>query len=538
MHRSVGDLRTGLVCVLLACGSGGFVACASTTDSLNNEGFDNGGGGGPLSNAASSSTASGAGGGSTLPPEQELENNFGAPVATGRYVWVANPSSGRVAYIDGKTLQIQIVDAGHGPTHLAAIPDADDDVAIVLNTLSNDATVLRAKEGALSSLNLQVHPGANSWAVSPDGRWATAWTDVKGIENDDPLDGYQAVSVLDLHTENTTQLSVGYRPQSLHYNEASSRLLVVSEEGITSILLDSGSPSVQAHFPLTDDPVEDPDARDVALTPDGNRALVRRVDESVLNIYDTDDGSHVDIPLPGAITDLDLADNGAMAVAVMRAVGKVALIPCTTIVDDPTSLSIIDVSATTVGSVSLPSDSSLAFLYTNAQPNDMLTVLDTALPTPTPRLIKLQSAVSSVFPTPDASHALVLHSAPPVSSKYKSAISLVPVEAQLPSKILGLESAPISVAMAPDNTQALLALGSLFDTPYQMVVARFPSLEIDTYALGSEPIAAGIVAGANSGFVAQQHPEGRITFVDFKSGEVRTLTGFELATQVVDGSTP
>jgi len=507
-------------------------------DSLNNEGFDNGGGGGPLSNAASTSTTSGAGGGSTLPPEQELENNFGAPVATGRYVWVANPSSGRVAYIDGKTLQIQIVDAGHGPTHLAAVPDADDDIAIVLNTLSDDATVLRAKKGALSSLNLQVHAGANSWEVSPDGRWATAWTNAKGIENDDPLDGYQAISVLDLHNETTTQLSVGYRPQSLHYNEASSRLLVVSEEGITSILLDSGSPGVQAHFPLTDDPTEDPDARDVALTPDGKQALVRRVEESVLNIYDTDDGSHVDIALPGAITDLDLADNGAMAVAVMRAVGKVALIPCTTIVDDPTSLSIIDVSATTVGSVSLPSDSSLAFLYTNAQANDMLTVLDTALPTPTPRLIKLQSAVSSVFPTPDASHALVLHSTPPASSKYESAISLVPVEAQLPSKILGLESAPISVAMAPDNTQALLALGSPYDTPYQMVVARFPSLEIDTYALGSEPIAAGIVAGANSGFVAQQHPEGRITFVDFTSGEVRTLTGFELATQVVDGSTP
>ena len=42
--------------------------------------------------------------------------------------------------------------------------------------------------------------------------------------------------------------------------------------------------------------------------------------------------------------------------------------------------------------------------------------------------------------------------------------------------------------------------------------------------------------GAGKGFVAQAHPDGRITFVDSKTGEVRTITGFELATQVVDGS--
>ena len=48
----------------------------------------------------------------------------------------------------------------------------------------------------------------------------------------------------------------------------------------------------------------------------------------------------------------------------------------------------------------------------------------------------------------------------------------------------------------------------------------------------------GIVAGAGRGYVAQKHPDGRITFVDFKTGSVRTLTGFELASQVVDGSKP
>jgi len=44
--------------------------------------------------------------------------------------------------------------------------------------------------------------------------------------------------------------------------------------------------------------------------------------------------------------------------------------------------------------------------------------------------------------------------------------------------------------------------------------------------------ASGLVPEANQAFVAQQHPEGRITFIDLDTRELHTLTGFELATQV------
>jgi hypothetical protein len=69
-----------------------------------------------------------------------------------------------------------------------------------------------------------------------------------------------------------------------------------------------------------------------------------------------------------------------------------------------------------------------------------------------------------------------------------------------------------------------------------MHIASFPSLAVQSVVLASEPIAAGVVPAAHRGFVAQRHPEGRITFVDFDTADVRTITGFELAAQVVDGS--
>ena len=75
-----------------------------------------------------------------------------------------------------------------------------------------------------------------------------------------------------------------------------------------------------------------------------------------------------------------------------------------------------------------------------------------------------------------------------------------------------------------------------------------PSLGVLSYTLASPPSAVGIAAGAARGYVAQDYPEGRITFVDLTSSSgcdasatcssSRTITGFELAARVVNGSTP
>jgi hypothetical protein len=73
---------------------------------------------------------------------------------------------------------------------------------------------------------------------------------------------------------------------------------------------------------------------------------------------------------------------------------------------------------------------------------------------------------------------------------------------------------------------------------YGAYLAKLPSFQVERFALASPPIAVGIVPAAKRGFVAQQHPEGRITFLDLDTGLARTLTGFELASRVVDGSKP
>jgi hypothetical protein len=113
-----------------------------------------------------------------LPPEVEKEDTYSAPVVSGRWIWTANPLSGRVALIDAETLNVTSAEAGLLPTYLVAIPGSDDEEtkAIVLNLGSGDATVLQAISGEIQGENVDVHDDANRLSVSPGGRWV-AWSD-------------------------------------------------------------------------------------------------------------------------------------------------------------------------------------------------------------------------------------------------------------------------------------------------------------------------------------------------------------------------
>src|SRR5687767_3660648 len=98
----------GILCLLL-----GLVDCASSDSAeATSDTFDSGtprmDSGTPPPSDVSVDTAP--------PPEREVESSYKSPVATGRYVWVANPKSGRVAYVDATSLDVKVVEAGNGPT--------------------------------------------------------------------------------------------------------------------------------------------------------------------------------------------------------------------------------------------------------------------------------------------------------------------------------------------------------------------------------------------------------------------------------------
>jgi hypothetical protein len=531
-----------------------------------------GNGGAPWLGGADASAFADAGGDAyVLPPETKVEGQYQAPVATGQVVWIANPTSGRVAYIDTRTLDVKTIEAGDGPTYLAAVPDPMDDVAIVANVRSHDATLLRDHSQTITSQTFPLTADANSWAISANGRWAIAWTDATRVSTADPTQGFQDIAVLDLSgARPATILAVGYRPTKVAFSSDGGRAFAVTQDGISVVdLLGGAQPTVVQNFPLTAPPpapaqspvdaaplpeagadaaegaANSPGAAgttnrapDVSITPDGAFALVRQEGVPTVSVVSLQSGASARVSLPAPPTDLALSPKGDFALAVLRDISSVAVLPVPGIASAPASYSTTAIPGETVGRAVITNGGASALLFTTAAAVPRMVIL-TMQPSPSVRVVELHSPVMAVFPTDDARNAIVLHAVTPdPTSHVLGAFSVVPLAGTLPGKIVGTPAPPTAVALAPAGDRALIAVRDDTSSTYGMYLAKMPSLEVLPYALASPPIAAGVAASAARGYVAQDYPEGRITLVDLAAGQARTITGFELGARVVDGSQP
>ncbi|HWO10375.1 MAG TPA: hypothetical protein VNN80_12875 [Polyangiaceae bacterium] len=473
------------------------------------------------------------------PPEQELEGSYRAPVATGSLLWSANPDSNRVAVIDTDSLAIQIADAGFGPTYMAPIPEPDGDSssAIVINVLSHDATLFHIdSERELTTTTFPIHAGANRWAVSAEGRWAAAWTDAREVEAPDPTDGFQDVSLVDLAEERVTRLSVGYRPSQVVFDADASRIFVVAEPGISVIDLTAAAPETVDLVEITSangDPVA---LDDIAITPDGEIALVREEGQSSVTIVPLNGDEAWQVALSGPVTDLDLSEDGRRAVAVVRSTSEIFVFDLEHL-DEEGAVHPLYVPEGSFGSVAVAPHADVAVLYTNAIENHEATIvqLEDGDEFLSHRTVDLKAPIRAVFLAEDGEHAVALLDVPEGSVK-QGAFSIVPTKAERAPKIVGTDAPAIAVALVPGRptTAALVTVRDDSAKLYATHVVSFPGLLVDSFALASPPLATGVMADADLGYVAQSHPEGRVTFLELGSLRARTLTGFELATKVVE----
>ncbi len=589
------------------------IACAAGSDDEAGDSANQGPGTGSGANASGGSTGSGN---EPLPPEQELEETFRAPVVSGRWVWTANPDTGRVALIDTASLDVTTADAELGPTYLAALPSASEEesAALVINTGTDRLSILHASAGVIESQAVDIHHGANSLEVAPSGELCVVWTNAALVTSPDPTEGFQDVTVAMLGAEPTSQrLTVGYRPSRVFISADESLAFVVAESTISVIdLAGDGAPAVLRDVALGADPNEAAAARDVTVTPSGTHALVLHAGSAVVDIIDLGTGEKVGVTLPGPVTDLDLSADASRAFAVVRgqlgepsgaagagaggasagagnggeggaaigaggdgggavsdggmggaggasgvvgggsggtsggeggsgAVGApenslLVVLPLPDVLSSPSAYQVIELEQF-AGSIALDDQDRVALLYTNAVASDRLTIVDmVGVPSEWGlRTVLVKAPIQAVFPAPDGAHAVVFMGQA-AGSSLPGGYSIVPLGERLPPKIVGTVAPPKSIAIGPSPSRNALVTVSNDVDLHEVHLLHMPELSSDVISLPSAPLSAGIVPETQKGFVAQRHPEGRLTFVELESGAPRTLTGFELSEKVHDGS--
>jgi len=571
--------------------------------STNNPGGSFGGSGSGAIGSAGSSSA--------LPPEKEEAQSYRAPVVSGRWVWTANPDTGKVAIVDAKNFSVRLADAGIGPTFLTALPtDANTARALVMNVGSRDATLLRANEtGAVKAIGpIPLQANANAWTVSKTGKFALAWTDSHDLMVD-PTENFQDLSVVDLRGSQpvATRLVVGLVPSRVFIDDAEKQAYVVAKSGISVIDLASKSgPRVLREEAVSEDPLhEDVSSRDVSVMPDGSYAFVRHEGSAVITLVDLATGTLSSVTLSGPVTDLDLVADAKSALAVVRgdsippppppdgeggeggdhgettdragAGGEggdsagtanggtanggtanggtanggtanggtanqaeprstLAILPIPGIFTAPKSFESISI-AEQFGLVNIAPEGTAALLYTNASASSHLTVLETA-----PgasfldyRTVDVRGVVRDVYPSPDGAYAIASLNAR--ESGGKPGFAAIPVRSATPVRVQTTDAPVFAVAQSGGKTPRAVVTVSDGNSSFSAYVVRMPELVVDSVKLPSRPLpgATGLVPEAGVAYIAQAHPQGRITFINLETGVPRTITGFEIAAKVVNG---
>jgi hypothetical protein len=214
-------------------------------------------------------------------------------------------------------------------------------------------------------------------------------------------------------------------------------------------------------------------------------------------------------------------------------VSFVAVLPLAELFEDATAFTQVGID-TEVGSIAIAPDGDRALLYTNATPNDFLTIFDTQA-LEVIRTVDVQAPVRAVLASPDGLHAIAVLDKTPGSQK-AGGFSLVPLTTTLAPKVIGTDAPPQAVALGENQGLVTVeGVDSKGTKVHQVYLAQLPGFGTKKVTLASPPLSAGLIVDEGLGFIAQSHPEGRITFLNLESGQPRTITGFELSSKVVQG---
>lgn len=240
------------------------------------------------------------------------------------------------------------------------------------------------------------------------------------------------------------------------------------------------------------------------------------------------------------VTDVDLSPSGDFAMAALREQSSALRIPIPGAFDDTSTIEGYTIPGEVVGSIEMSPDGRFALLFTTAiDTNERLTILDLESDED-PKTVQLEKSIRAIAIAPDGSTALVIHKklagSPdepglPLDAAIDRSYGYSLVQLETGFDLLETTEAEIGpFAIVPDGSYLFVLFSGGVQREVQRVQLR--SFQVDRIRLGSPPISVGPVPGTGKVFVGQDHPDGRITFIDWESGDVESVTGFELNSRI------
>ncbi len=543
-------LRTGCLLLLAGVASACSGAALESTDGAAAKSPGAEGGDGQASNNGFNPADNGGNNGNNgnngeYIPEVEERFDFQAPRSSQNFIFVANSTLDTVSKINASTLEIVSIESGDRPTLIDT--NRTENLAVVLNEGSDELTIIRAGDGDDDYVhNLRVPAGMNQLALSPRGDYALVWFDFDRAENDDEFDfedaapPFQDVAVVDLTegAERSVNLTVGFQVLEVEFDDAGLTAFVITRTGVSVVVLDEvDQDGAVPPVPVTDVDAADETDREVEITSDGLFAFVRSAGLEGINVVDLSDGQVSLVALGGIPTDLDIVPGTHRALAVVRGTSEIVLLDLPEALNDPEAITIISLGDEPAGLAELTPDAKKALVFTSAEERKAITVVN--LEDSTFVTHPLRKGVRGAVIAPDGQKAVIFHTkmdGDPVAGEPEDdfiakshAYSLFELGSGY-SKIETVDAEPGEFAFGDAGDRFYVLLSDEERDVRQVEIVHLDSFRTQTIRLGSQPEHVGTIPneGTPKIYISQEHAVGRMTFIDETSGQVRTVTGFEL----------
>jgi hypothetical protein len=522
--------------------------------------------GGPATGAAGAPAARAPDIVDTLAAEQETTVDFQLPQASEHYVYAMNPSAGTVAIIDATTQAIQTIKTGAEPTYLRTLEGTDD--AVVLNVGSNKASILRMRDERAQKSDLPVNAGANAIAVAPDGKHVIVYYNANYKSAGKSPGSFQDVAVLtisdDPADDSAVGMTVGFQPRDVFFDSRGARAFVVTDDGVSVLdfeQIEREGPGIAKL--VTFGGAVDQKNLDVAITPDGEFALARTDDQSALHLVELRTGQVRTLDLAGMfpsetteedagpaarrviVTDLDLMPTGREALAALRNQSAIVRLALPQAFEDPSRVRTIFVDGEVVGSLTIAPDGKTALAYTTATPELERVVIVDLDSDVAPRTALLRKSVRAVAYTPDSSTAVITHEKLLGSPDEPGLTPEAQVDRSYGYSLLRLGTGDVKlqrtatqlgpIAMVPDASYLFILFRDDALQLREVQRVALKSFLVDPIiALENPPISMGVARASGAVFVNLEHPDGRMTFIDWEQPveKLKTVTGFELNSRI------